>query len=103
MPLQPIELDVRVIPPRDKHPSIFRAFDSLASGQSLLIVNDHDPRPLRYQFAAERPDTFDWARPEGSARGRRPCRSPKRRRAGRRAILRGRESSWTLRHPYRPE
>jgi uncharacterized protein (DUF2249 family) len=61
MPLQPIELDVRVIPPRDKHPSIFRAFDSLASGQSLLIVNDHDPRPLRYQFAAERPDMFDWA------------------------------------------
>lgn len=60
MPQQQIELDVRVIPPRDKHPSIFRAFDSLASGQTLLLVNDHDPAPLRYQLLAERPDTFDW-------------------------------------------
>lgn len=60
MPAQSIELDVRAIPPRDKHPSIFRAFDSLQSGQSLTLVNDHDPRPLRYQLMAERPDTFDW-------------------------------------------
>ncbi len=60
MSLPTIELDVRVIPPRDKHPTIFRTFDSLASGQSLLLINDHDPRPLRYQLVAERPDTFDW-------------------------------------------
>ncbi|MDE3150922.1 MAG: DUF2249 domain-containing protein [Gemmatimonadota bacterium] len=56
-----IELDVRVIPPREKHPSIFRAFDGLGSGQTLLLINDHDPRPLRYQLAAERPDQFDWS------------------------------------------
>jgi len=55
-----IELDVRVIPPRDKHPTIFRTFDDLTSGQALLLINDHDPRPLRYQLAAERPDSFDW-------------------------------------------
>ena len=60
MPAQSIELDVRAIPPRDKHPSIFRAFDGLQSGQTLTLVNDHDPRPLRYQLMAERPDTFDW-------------------------------------------
>jgi uncharacterized protein (DUF2249 family) len=60
MSLQPIELDVRVIPPRDKHPAIFRTFDTLASGQSMVILNDHDPRPLRYQFAAERPESFEW-------------------------------------------
>ena len=58
---QPIQLDVRAIPPREKHPTIFRTFDSLSSGQSLVLLNDHDPRPLRYQFAAERPDAFDWA------------------------------------------
>jgi uncharacterized protein (DUF2249 family) len=60
MPTDAIELDVRVIPPRDKHPTIFRTFDRLASGQSLVIINDHDPRPLRYQFAAERADQFEW-------------------------------------------
>ena len=56
-----LTLDVRVIPPRDKHPTIFRTFDALASGQSMRLINDHDPRPLRYQLAAERPDAFDWA------------------------------------------
>ena len=60
MSLQPIELDVRAIPPRDKHPTIFRTFDTLASGQSLLLVNDHDPKPRRDQLMAERPETFDW-------------------------------------------
>lgn len=54
------ELDVRVIPPRDKHPTIFRTFDGLESGEALVIINDHDPRPLRYQFAAERANQFDW-------------------------------------------
>jgi uncharacterized protein (DUF2249 family) len=31
-----------------------------ATGQSLVLVNDHDPKPLRYQLMAEHPDTFDW-------------------------------------------
>lgn len=60
MSQQSVELDVRVIPPREKHPTIFNTFDSLTSGQSLLLVNDHDPRPLRYQLSAERPGTFEW-------------------------------------------
>ena len=55
-----IQLDVRTIAPREKHPTIFRTFDDLAPGQSMLLVNDHDPRPLRYQLMAERPDGFDW-------------------------------------------
>ena len=55
-----IQLDVRVIAPREKHPTIFRTFDSLQPGQSMLLVNDHDPRPLRYQLMAERPDAFEW-------------------------------------------
>ena len=60
MSQQPLELEVRVIPPRDKHPTIFRTFDGLTSGQSMILVNDNDPRPLRYQLAAERPETFEW-------------------------------------------
>jgi uncharacterized protein (DUF2249 family) len=55
-----IELDVRPIPPRDKHPTIFNTLDGLASGQSMLLINDHDPRPLRYQLDAERPGGFEW-------------------------------------------
>jgi uncharacterized protein (DUF2249 family) len=56
----PVQLDVRVIPPREKHPAIFQTFDSLEPGQAFVLVNDHDPFPLRYQFEAERPDAFAW-------------------------------------------
>lgn len=53
-------LDVRVIPPRDKHPTIFRTFDALAPGESFVLLNDHDPKPLRYQFEAEHAGAFTW-------------------------------------------
>lgn len=61
MPASPLELDVRAIPPREKHPTIFRTFDGLQSGQAMVLINDHDPRPLHYQLMAERPGAFDWA------------------------------------------
>jgi hypothetical protein len=49
--IQPtFELDLRTIPPRERHPLIFGRFDALATGQALQLVNDHNPQPLRYQF-----------------------------------------------------
>jgi uncharacterized protein (DUF2249 family) len=36
------------------------AFDTLAVGQGLLLVADHDPTPLRYLFEAERPGQSEW-------------------------------------------
>jgi regulator of cell morphogenesis and NO signaling len=53
-------LDVREVPPRIRHPQIFETFDALAPGQAFVLVNDHDPRPLFYQFQAERPGSFGW-------------------------------------------
>ncbi len=55
-----ITLDVRPIPPREKHPTIFSTLDALTSGQTLQLVNDHDPKPLYYQLSAERSGSFDW-------------------------------------------
>jgi uncharacterized protein (DUF2249 family) len=57
---EPMQLDVRVIPPREKHPTIFQTFDMLEPGQSFVLVNDHDPFPLRYQFEAERTGRYEW-------------------------------------------
>ena len=57
---QQTELDVRTIPPREKHPAIFRAFDSLKKGEAFVLVNDHDPFPLRHQFEATRPGAYSW-------------------------------------------
>lgn len=53
-------LDVRVLPPRRKHPTIFETFDALEPGAAFVILNDHDPMPLKYQFMAERADAFTW-------------------------------------------
>ena len=53
-------LDVRTIPPRVRHPMIFETFDKLPEGGSFRLVNDHDPKPLFYQFQAERSGQFSW-------------------------------------------
>ena len=53
-------LDVTVIEPRLKHPTIFQRFDALEKGEAFIIHNDHDPKPLYYQLLAERGNTFTW-------------------------------------------
>jgi uncharacterized protein (DUF2249 family) len=54
------QLDIRPVPVRKKHPTIFRTFDNLANGETFQLINDHDPMPLYYQFNAERPNQFGW-------------------------------------------
>ncbi|MDP1731310.1 MAG: DUF2249 domain-containing protein [Devosia sp.] len=53
-------IDVRQIAPRLRHPLIFSTFENLNGGESFLLVNDHDPKPLFYQFSAEYPGIFEW-------------------------------------------
>ena len=53
-------LDVTLLEPKFKHSTIFEQFDALLKGESFVIHNDHDPKPLYYQFSAEREKTFDW-------------------------------------------
>jgi uncharacterized protein (DUF2249 family) len=53
-------LDVRLLPHGQRHEIIFGRLDALAPGEELLIVNDHDPKPLRYQTSALWPDRFEW-------------------------------------------
>ena len=65
------ELDVRPLPKPGKHPAIFRAYDALGVGESLAIVNDHDPRHLRDEFEVEHPGGYAWeylARERGAYR-----------------------------------
>lgn len=53
-------LDVRQIAPAQRHPKIFGTFENLQPGQSFVLVNDHDPKPLYYQFQAELTGQFGW-------------------------------------------
>ncbi len=54
------ELDVRQLVPMQRHVAIFATFDALKPGESFDLVNDHDPKPLYYQFQAEHAGTFSW-------------------------------------------
>ncbi|MGH9293606.1 MAG: DUF2249 domain-containing protein [Acidimicrobiales bacterium] len=53
-------LDVRHTAPAQRHESIFAAYGALAPGAGFVLVNDHDPKPLRYQFEAEHAGRFSW-------------------------------------------
>ncbi len=53
-------LDVRNILPRERHPLIFQTFEALKPGESFILVNDHDPKPLYYEFHYERQGQFTW-------------------------------------------
>lgn len=53
-------LDVRGTPPPQRHPLIFQTFEGLRPGEAFILVNDHDPKPLYYQFRYEREGQFTW-------------------------------------------
>ncbi len=53
-------VNVPSLEPRVKHATIFETFDSLAAGESMIIHNDHDPKPVYYQLQNERGDVFEW-------------------------------------------
>jgi uncharacterized protein (DUF2249 family) len=53
-------LDVRDLPPPRRHALIFDTCGKLPVGNAVILVNDHDPKPLYYQFEAEQPGEFGW-------------------------------------------
>ena len=53
-------LNVTLLHPKEKHPTIFARFDELTEGESFIIHNDHDPKPLYYQLLGERGNIFNW-------------------------------------------
>jgi uncharacterized protein (DUF2249 family) len=53
-------IDVREVPPARRHALIFETFEALQPGVGFELINDHDPKPLYYQLAAEQPGTFTW-------------------------------------------
>ena len=53
-------LDVRALAPAQRHEKIFVTYGALRAGTAFVLVNDHDPKPLRYQFEAEHEGRFTW-------------------------------------------
>ena len=60
-PIGPDKLmDVRLIPCSVKHGLVLKTWRELPVGDQFILLNDHDPAPLRAQFEAEFPGTFAW-------------------------------------------
>ena len=53
-------VDVRGVEPMKRHPLIFDTYEALQPGEKFELVNDHDPKPLYYQFQAEQTGKFTW-------------------------------------------
>ncbi|MGG1519986.1 DUF2249 domain-containing protein [Paenibacillus oryzisoli] len=47
-------------PPHLKHKVIFETFNNLKPNEAMLLVNDHDPVPLRFQFDSMHAGKFTW-------------------------------------------
>ena len=59
--LAPPIVDIRQLGPCvERKAHVLAVFDSLARGESLVVVNDHLPRGLRAHFDELRPGLFSW-------------------------------------------
>ena len=53
-------INVQELEPRLRHQTIFDTFDTLQEGESLLIHNNHDPKPVFYQLINRSGNIFTW-------------------------------------------
>ena len=54
------ELNVSTLACDNKQKAIFDTIDALSVGQSIMLVNDHDPKPMRNLINTKFPDQFTW-------------------------------------------
>jgi uncharacterized protein (DUF2249 family) len=58
-----LRLDVRPVEPKDRYERIMGTYESLAVGETLELVVDHDPQCMYYTLRATRGDdafSFDY-------------------------------------------
>lgn len=55
-----LQVDVRILPKGERHRRVLQGFDDLKTGGTLLLLSDHDPKGLQYQFSVERPESYGW-------------------------------------------
>ncbi|TCM36188.1 DUF2249 domain-containing protein [Kribbella sp. VKM Ac-2568] len=53
-------IDVRKIARGGRHPRVFARYAGLAAGEAFILVNSHDPKPLRQEFEAIHSGAFSW-------------------------------------------
>ncbi|REL38600.1 DUF2249 domain-containing protein [Rhodohalobacter sp. SW132] len=54
------EFDVRILIPIKRHEKLLKLFKDLPAGDSFVFINDHDPKPLYYEFRSIFGDVVGW-------------------------------------------
>lgn len=54
------QIDVRTLPVQRRHSVVFEAYQQLTVGQSMVVVNDHEPHGLHEEFDREFAGAFSW-------------------------------------------
>jgi len=54
------ELDVRTLIPIKRHEKLLKLFKDLSAGDNFVFINDHDPKPLYYEFRSIYGDVVGW-------------------------------------------
>jgi hypothetical protein len=67
----PAVIDVRQIARGGRHPRVFARYARLAPGEAFILVNNHDPKPLRREFDAIHAGAFSGSPALVSARSAR--------------------------------
>lgn len=60
-PERSTELDVRHLPPAERHAFVLDTCAKLPKGDAVVLIDDHDPKPLYYRFETEYPGQFGFA------------------------------------------
>ncbi len=56
--MREVVIEAQSISSPESNNTIFNAFDDLAFGEAIIVVNSHDPLPLIMQFEEQRPLQF---------------------------------------------
>jgi DUF438 domain-containing protein len=59
--VQAVELDMRSVPMLQRQGRIMEAWKALRNGQTLRLINDREPKPLRFLFQATQRGKFEWS------------------------------------------
>ncbi len=57
---QTVSLDMRALPHEQRLAGVLEAWNGLQSGETLRLVNDHDPSPLQYLLRSQFSGQFQW-------------------------------------------
>ncbi|MDT0164265.1 DUF2249 domain-containing protein [Actinotalea sp. AC32] len=58
--VEPGDLDLRGLPPQERHARVFAAVSDLLPGEAFVLANDHDPVRLREQLQDDELGRVAW-------------------------------------------